>query len=479
MKKIVIILICFIALFAAVAGTEEGLVQVRGVIHLNTDVSSGEFPPEELVMRAKKAGVGAVFLTENLRPRWKYGAFPFRGIVKKTVEKNGLLKYGIEKYKKRVDRISKQVPGVKVFMSVEAAPFYYWTGRPYKKGDLTLHDWDLQFIIFGMEAEDYKRLPTLSNGSFSKYTWKSLFLLWPFILIIGGIISLKRKHPRFYMPDSLCWLIIVTGLVFALHNYPFKDVKYDPYHGNVGIGPYQELIDYVGSKGGMTFWSNPEAETSVDLGPIKFVSPPASDYMLKARNYTGFCCFYEGYRKVGGPGGIWDRVLDDYCRGHREKPIWAIGETAYHGTEVAIKKPIDEVQTVFLVPSNSRENILKAMKKGNMYVVRKSVKHRLQLDSFSVEYEQGRKAGMGGEFQAPGPATVRFKVDWEGEPGETVSAKLVRNGILIKEFFITEPGEFEYKDDFYEPGRKIYYRLDIRAKYPSMLFSNPIFVKFK
>ena len=165
--------------------------------------------------------------------------------------------------------------------------------------------------------------------------------------------------------------------------------------------------------------------------------------------------------------------------GVRKKPVWAIGEMAYHSKETSGGKEIGEVQTVFLVPSNSRENIMKAIRNGNMYAVRRSKKHRLQLNSFQVEYSEGKKAGMGEELSSGGPVTVRFKLDWTGEPDEIVSAKLVRNGIFIKEFFITEPGEFEYKDTFYKPGQKVYYRLDIRGRYPSMLFSNPIFVEFK
>jgi len=96
-----------------------------------------------------------------------------------------------------------------------------------------------------------------------------------------------------------------------------------------------------------------------------------------------------------------------------------------------------------------------------------------------VENAAGQKAGMGEELMSGEPATIRFKVSWEGKPRDMVTAKLIRNGIIIGEFFITDPGEFEHKDDFYNAGQKIYYRLDIRGKYPSMLFSNPIFVEFK
>ncbi|MGB2631053.1 MAG: hypothetical protein WBD17_07505, partial [Candidatus Omnitrophota bacterium] len=114
-----------------------------------------------------------------------------------------------------------------------------------------------------------------------------------------------------------------------------------------------------------------------------------------------------------------------------------------------------------------------------MYAVRSSKTHRMELKSFMVENSKGQKANMGEELQADSPVTVRFEVNWTGEPEEIISARLIRGGMLIKEFFITEPGKFEYQDNLNNNGRKSYYRLDIRGKYPSMLFSNPIFVRSK
>ncbi|MGB2600102.1 MAG: hypothetical protein WBC99_06630 [Candidatus Omnitrophota bacterium] len=467
---------------ARVFAAEEGekLVPVRGVLHLNTDVSSGEYPPEHIVRMAQEADMDAVFLTENLKPKWEYGLLICRSIAKKTVEKDGLLKYGAEKYSDRIDSLDERARDLTVLMAAEVAPFYYWTGTPFRKGSLTLNNWDVQFLVMGMDAKDYKNIPTVSTGGFARDRGINILMLWPFILMIAGVISLKWKHTRFFLPNSFCWAMIIIGVLFALRNYPFKAVKYDQYHADVGTGPYQAVIDYVNKKGGVTFWSNPEAKTHMKVDPIVFISPSAEKHMLETKDYTGFCCFYEGYRNIGGPGGIWDAVLEDYCHGLRKSPVWTIGEMAYHGKEAPIGKPIGDVQTVFLVPSNTRENILKAMKEGSMYAVRRSVKHELELDSFMVEYpEDNKKAGMGQELTAGGPVTVRFKVDWSGKPGEIVIAKLIRNGIIVREFFITKPGEFEFKDDFYRPGEKVYYRLDIRGKYPSMLFSNPIFVEFK
>jgi hypothetical protein len=463
---------------AAIAQDEDGYKHVKGVVHLNSNVSSGEYSPEMLVEIAENKGVDTVFVTENLMPRWEYGLFPFRGVFKKIEKRKGLLEYGTEKYDRRIDAIDQKNPEVTVYISAEVAPFYYWSGNPFDKEGLTLNNWDLQFLVMGMDAEDYDNIPTVSNGGFAEYGPGSLLKLWPLLLVLLGGISLKKKHPRFYLADSLCWGIIIIGIGLLLYYFPFQDVKYDQYHGSRGTGPYQEVIDYVNSKGGMTFWSNPEAETDVDLGQVSIKSPTANEYMLKTDGYTGFCCFYEGYRSVGGPGGVWDTVLNEYCSEKRKMPIWAIGELSYHSKEASGGKEINEVQTVFLVPKNTRKNILGAMRTGNMYALRRTEEYELQLDSFTVKYENKVQVSMGGTLEAQGPVTVSFGISWEGETEDKVVVALIRSGKVIKEFAIESPGEIVYEDDFYEPGKKVYYRLDIRGEYPSMLFSNPIFVDF-
>jgi hypothetical protein len=478
-NKILTTIFLFLLLTAqpCVGDGDEGPIKVKGVIHLNSNVSSGKYSPERLVKMARGVGLKAVFLNENFMPKWEFGAYPFRGIIKKTVEKESLLKYGPRKYGDRIEFIDGKLPDMTVIMGAEVAPLYYWTGNPFGEPGLTLNNWDIQLLVTGMDAGDYEGIPTVSSGRFSRYGPKSVLMLWPFALIILGAVSLKKKHPRFYLADPLCWGLILAGVFFALYNYPYKAAKYDQYHGDPGIGPYQEVIDHVNENGGMTFWSAPEAKGDTFVGPVRVVSRSAEEHMKEARGYTGFCCFYEGYRKIGGPGGVWDELLGEYCRGERKKPIWTIGEMAYHSAEASGGKDINEVQTVFFVPSNTRENLLEAIASGKMYAVRRTKEYALKLDSFTAKYDN-EEAGMGEELTAAGPVTVTFEAGWEGKCGDKVTASLIRSGEVIKEFIMGRSGAYEYKDKLYEPGKKVYYRLDIRGKYPSMLFSNPIFVKF-
>ena len=52
--------------------------------------------------------------------------------------------------------------------------------------------------------------------------------------------------------------------------HPFKSSLFDQYSGDQGYLPYQELVDYVGDKGGMIFWTHPEATAGMNVrkGPI-------------------------------------------------------------------------------------------------------------------------------------------------------------------------------------------------------------------
>ncbi|MDD5634838.1 MAG: hypothetical protein PHW46_06145, partial [Candidatus Omnitrophica bacterium] len=340
-----VISLAFVLLEGGKAYCEKAYKEVRAIVHVNSDITSGGYSPEELIAKAKDKRIDAVFLTEDYHPKWEYGIFPFQHIIKRTIQRPGLLQYGIGRYDKLCGRLSNKFQGIPVIMAAEVAPFYYWTGRPFRE-DFTLNDWDIQFIVVGMAPESYKKIPTIPNGGFNYFGPKSILLLWPILVILLGALTLKIKTSRFCFPDIVSWMIVAVGILFLVQNYPFKVAKYDQYHGDVGIGPYQKVIDYVNSKGGMIFWSNPEAHISKRIGPVIYASKNASEYMRTAKEYTGFACFYEGYRTIGKPGGIWDEVLIEYCKGKREKPVWAIGEIAFHKEESKVRKEIDEVQTV-------------------------------------------------------------------------------------------------------------------------------------
>lgn len=481
MKKIIgysFIIFLVASAFVRLACADEKYIPVKGITHINSNVSSGKYPPSVLVDIAGEKGVDAIFVADNYAPQWEYGMYPFRGVIKRKIAYPGIFRYGPDDYQKLMDRLDRKNTSIHVFGSAEVAPFYYWTGSPFSK-DLTLNDWDLQFLVFALEGNEYKGIRNISTGGFAGFGPMSLLIFIPLALIFFGAFSLRIKSSRFYISDPLSWAIIALGFVVFLMLFPFKTYRYDQYSGRSGPGPYQEVIDYVNEKGGMTFWSAPEAYIqNKKIGPVFFSCPTALEYMGATHGYTGFCVLYEGYKKIAAPGGLWDEKLMRYCHGKEENPVWAIGEVSYHDENISGGKEIDDVQTVFFVEEVTKEYILEAMRDGRMYAVRRGKDHVLILGDFYVVNESGSKTYMGGEAVVSGDYTVSFNVGWEeGAPAEPVKAALIKDGDVVGIFDITSAGTYEFSGK--PVDGKGYYRLDIRGEYPSMLFSNPIFVSGK
>ena len=130
-------------------------------------------------------------------------------------------------------------------------------------------------------------------------------------------------------------MALLAGIIFTANNFPFGSPLYDQYHGDMGdmgdMGslPYQNLINYVGKKGGMVFWAHPDVEAKQDVNGIDLHTRPYPEELLKTSTYTGFAVLVEGMKFTGRIGGGWDEVLKEYINGQRKKPVWAIGELDY------------------------------------------------------------------------------------------------------------------------------------------------------
>src|SRR5438067_13793393 len=73
----------FLALALALAATPAGaLERVRGVVHVHSDLSTGDFSLEGLVGLADQQGIGALFLSENFLARVDYSLPPFRALTR-------------------------------------------------------------------------------------------------------------------------------------------------------------------------------------------------------------------------------------------------------------------------------------------------------------------------------------------------------------------------------------------------------------
>jgi len=470
----------FVKCFAQDDENIHEYIQMSGLIDVRTDFSDGAHTIEYLIKLAKKRGIDVLFINDHDRKVLEYGIRPFQNILKKKVEEPSINKKGAESYLKMIEAASKKHPDLILIPGAESAAFYYWRGSYFKK-NLTVCDWERHLLIIGLdEPKDYKELPILHNGYSTKYILSSIsagFFL-SIALLIVGLFMIKRKRIIRYSGIA----ISVVALLLLINNHPFKSSPYSQYHGYQEISPYQLLIDYVNSRGGLVFWNHPETKSGQGkLGPIFKDTPPYPQVLIESTNYTGFAALYGDSITITEPGNIWDKVLIEYCSGQRENPAWGISSASFHREGGAGEK-LGNFPTFFLVKSKTKKDILDALKKGRMYACRGYVNSpKLILEDFSIsDSKTSQKAVMGEEILSKGFPSINIRISTtDPEEGNSVTVRLIRSGNLLETFSAKTTFSINYKDDFFEPGNKIYYRLEARDIKGRKLVSNPIFVKFQ
>ncbi|MFA4911539.1 MAG: PHP domain-containing protein [Desulfobacteria bacterium] len=472
LKRYLIILYLIFCILSSPIAYANDYIQIPGLIDLRSTFSDGSYSIEELVNMAKNRGLEVVIFTDHDHVEMEYGLFPFRHIIKRRVEKPSVLKIGAENYLNKIKEVGYKYPEMILIPGVESAPFYYWTGS-ILKGNLTAHNWEKHILIIGLEKpEDYNNLPILSGGFSTKYV--SQFLPATLLIIVSVFFSIFLIRCRgIYRKIGI--IVFILSLLLIINYHPFKSSMFDQYHGDQGILPYQELINYVNEKGGMTFWSHPESKSGIDKkGRIHVNTPPHPDDLVKAMGYTGFAALYGDNITVTEPYGQWDTVLQEYCLGKRAKPAWGISGADYH-SEAGGK--LGEFPTIFMVKEKTKEEVLSALKNGRMYVCQGSIDYRLSLDEFTVsDPSTHSQATVGGEISAKGSPVLEIKLSSSDKKNYTIQGRIIRSGKLINTFSGTTPLEYTYRDNYFNPNDKIYYRIDVKG--PGMLVSNPIFVRF-
>jgi hypothetical protein len=470
----------FVKCFAQDNENIHEYIQVSGLIDVRTDFSDGAHTLEYLINLAKKRGINVLFINDHDRKVLEYGIRPFQNILKKRVEEPSINKKGPENYLNMIKTASKKYPDLILIQGAESAPFYYWKGSYFKK-NLTVCDWERHLLIIGLEEpKDYKELPILHNGYSTKYILSSIsvgFFLF-LVLLTLGLYMIRWKGIIRYSGIT----ISVLALFLLINNHPFKSSPYSQYHGYQKISPYQLLIDYVNSRGGMVFWNHPETKSGQEkLGPIFRDTPPYPQVLIESTNYTGFAALYGDAITITEPGNIWDKVLIEYCSGQRASPVWGISSADFHREGGAGEK-LGNFPTFFLVKSKTKKDILDALKKGRMYACRGDVDSpRLILEDFSIfDSKSSQKVVMGEEIFSKGYPSINIRISTaNSEKGNSVTVRLIRSGNLLETFSAETPMSINFEDDFFESGKKVYYRLDAIDKRGRKLVSNPIFVKFQ
>jgi hypothetical protein len=475
LSKITTIAAVFLALFlCSKTVIAREFFQLNGVMHVHSTYSSGRYSIEELVGKAVEKHLEVLVLTDHDLVAMEYGIFPFRNLIKKREERKSVLQAGPQMYLSEIQRLNNQQHSVLIIPGVQSSPFYYWKGSPFGKG-LSAHNYRKELLLIGLSSpDDYYQLPLLHGGFSTRYVKDFL----PRFMVFFAVFILSIYHISQKGKIRLCGFVIaLLSIVLMVNHHPFKSSRFDAYHGEQGIAPYQEVIDYVKFRGGLVFWAHPESSYSkagVQLGPIKMVTQHYPADLVASKNYTGFAAIYGDSTSMTKEGKHWDRFLIDYCNGHRGHPVWAIAGSDFHEEQKGID--LDTFQTTFLVKDKRHQDVMHALARGRMYAVRKSEDMRLSLDQFQIEDKStGNTVIMGEEMIARGTPVVEGRLSASDGGRHAVTVSIIRGGKQAWSFEGQTPLDFHLLDQNQWSG-KTFYSLDVKGKAGRHLLSNPIFV---
>jgi hypothetical protein len=457
------------------AGAED-LMQIPGVIHVHTIFSSGEYSLEALVNIAKEKGIEVLIPTDHDLVVMEYGIFPLRNIIKKRVENKSIINLGPENYLNAITQINKNQKRVLVIPGVQSSPFYYWTGSPFNK-DLTANNYRKELILIGMmKADDYMNLPLMHRESPKKInsTYLPRFIIFIISLLLGVFLSFQKGSYRFFG-----FGVVFLSLIMLINHHPYRSSRFDPYYGDKGIQPFQDVIDYVDQRKGLVFWTHPESQYAaggVKMGPITLQTRPYPEALLESKDYTGFSGLYGDRTTAETPGNLWDQALLEYCEGKREKPVWVIAESDFHKKKSqggAVH--FDTFQTIFLAKNKRMQTIINSLASGKVYALRKSGNVRLSLDRFQVG-SKGHKvlANMGEKLNTPSEPEIHIRISASDKGTYPIKISLIKRGRIFRHLDEETPFETKILDEDTWEGIS-FYRLEVEGR-PGKILSNPIFV---
>ncbi|GJL77186.1 MAG: hypothetical protein NPINA01_01750 [Nitrospinaceae bacterium] len=450
-------------------------IQLDGVADVKTKYSIGCANVQEAATMAEQAGLDIVIFNDQVRNSIQYGIFPLKRLIKKTIEGPSILSTSAGVYLSNIHDKNKQYRETILIPGADVSPFYYWTGGVLKK-NLIAHNWDKRLSIIGLQyGEDFEQLPILDSNFSTNYSAKFQNSVLGFGLLFAVAVAMVFRG--YYRKATVPLAILFMLLIF--NNHPFRSSLYDQYHGDRGINPYQEVIDYAVSKGAMVFWDDVEAVNGQrEWGTINLETLPHPEDLVLSRNYTGFQAVADEPVSITEPGNVWDHVLVQYLRGERNHPVWGYGANNFQcaGESGPI---LGAVRTIFLVREKQKEAVMDAMRKGRMYAVRQPGPHRLSLDEFVVkDVATGKKSTMGEQLVSTDFPEITFKVHSTDGNEKRAKVFLIRNGKVIKRESVVLPYELTMIDSQVDMTEPVYYRLNVIVSSVDHLVSNPVFVKF-
>ncbi|MDA2929736.1 hypothetical protein MYX84_07285, partial [Acidobacteria bacterium AH-259-O06] len=311
---------------------EVHLEQYSAAIHVHSTFSNGQYEVLQLAQFAHERDIDVLILTDSFLTTVMYGIWPldrigFKGINKMV--RPAVLDHGVENYFAAVREAQSKFPDLLIIPAVEAAPYYYWKGKPWT--ELTLHDFDRHLVVLGLTEEEIKNLPVIGNATWENTPKDWKLILVPVGLFVGGtsLLFVRRRKKiglKYYVirqkrrPWGPAIAVMLLGLLLAWNNYPFGKLS-DPYSGEHDVAAYQSVIDYVRENGGVVYWSYPEARfRDVEVRGARMVSQTHPEDLLLTDGYHGFEGIYGDWITATLPGKTWDLALMQYIEGSHQPP---------------------------------------------------------------------------------------------------------------------------------------------------------------
>lgn len=492
--------------FLACAGLSpakgDDYIKAVGLIHMDSEVSGGDESLAMLAAVAKNADADVAIVTDHDTQKATYGMWPLRKLVRVSHSRASIRNYGVTRYLDEIANIDKDLDGFDFMAGIEAVPYYYWE-RITLQNKIIIKNLHRHLLVMGLtDPEDIEHLPSIETGYPSQYTTRSLMgLLWLVPLFITFFLFKPPDTHHVYYVNWLSRLfahqinlfalpLMAVSVIFLFNNYPFKEPVIDQYGQDAGPHPYQYLIDYVNARDGLIFWAHPEASynqristeqnnalltfalKSVLQDGVDIVTEPYYDLLNATFDYTGFAIFFEGMLRLGAPEGMWDSLLLQFCKGTRERPVWAISEIDMEsGTD---PQTASVAQTVFLVKEKSKQDYLDALRKGRVYCYTEGLTHWVDITDYSIV--SGGKKAISGEIIPYEPDAVLHFDTQITKHDLDLNAVVIKDGKILARQNLTGNPSITIplaptKDDI---G---YVRIVIYNKEAMVIATNPIFYR--
>ena len=286
-----------------------GFIQLDGIVDVKTRFSRGCSTLQEVAEEARSKGVDAVIFGDQARDAVEYGIVPLERIIRKRNESPSILAMGAPAYIAEINDNDKQFEETLLISGAEVAPFYYWTGNVFS-GNLVANNLGKHLFIVGFDTpEVYEQLPILDSNFSTRYAthYQQYFggcVVFFLLFLVAFLKGYKKKLTR-----------LIAGIMFllVLNNIPFRSSPFSQYKGDLGVQPYQELIDYVNSNGGLVFWNHMEAPNEIkQKGRFSYKTEPYPKDLMLTSGYTGFQSVADSPVMQIEPGKEWDNVLGEY-----------------------------------------------------------------------------------------------------------------------------------------------------------------------